>query len=179
MGYASLHPSYMFLQSAFGREIAVLRTLTPAGESSKMPKHGGEMMRLFGKKGRSPSVSRMEAMDCRPVRHPGVSEEAVAGGGMLLSVPLRPRPWIAGLARVFSPGREMPAIRKIQLDEMGSAAFRMIDGSRTVGAIIQEFSREYQLHPKEAELSVTLFIRELGRRGIIGIAPGPESGPAS
>ena len=41
---------------------------------------------------------------------------------------------------------------------------------------MKEFSRKYQLHPKEAELSVTLFIRELGKRGIIGLAPGPHPG---
>lgn len=134
------------------------------------------MIPRFGRKGRSPSVTRMESLDCRPVRHPGVSEEAVPGGGILLLYPLRLHPWIAGIVRFLAPGGGMPATRKIQLDEMGSAAFHMIDGSRTVAGIIQEFSRKYQLHPKEAELSVTLFIRELGKRGIIGLAPGPHPG---
>ena len=134
------------------------------------------MIPRFGRKECSPSVTRMESLDCRPVRHPGVSEETVPGGGILLVYPLRPHPWIAGIVRFLAPGGGMPATRKIQLDEMGSAAFRMIDGSRTVAGIIQEFSRKYQLHPKEAELSVTLFIRELGKRGIIGLAPGPHPG---
>lgn len=143
-----------------------------------MPPHaGGRMIRPFGKKNNLPAVSRTEALRCRPVKHSGISEETIAAGVVLLSYPLRPRPWIAGIARRLAPGRETPVIRKLQLDEMGSAAFGMIDGRRTVAEIIREFSELYQLHPKEAEVSVTLFIRELGKRGIIGLSPGAE--PAS
>lgn len=135
------------------------------------------MIQAFGKKKHPRPVSRTESLHCRPVKHPGISEETITAGVVLLSYPLRPRPWIAGIARYLAPGREKPVIRKLQLDEMGSAAFGMIDGRRTVAGIIQEFSEMYQLHPKEAEVSVTLFIRELGKRGIIGLSPGGE--PAS
>ena len=135
------------------------------------------MIRLFRKHDIPEPVSRVEALKCRPVKHPRVSEETLASGVVLVSYPLRTRPWIARIARRFDPGPEKPVIKKLQLDEMGSAAWRLIDGRRTVARIIREFSDVYQLHPKEAEVSVTLFIRELGKRGIIGLDSVAESGP--
>lgn len=135
------------------------------------------MIRLFRKHNGPDPVSRTEALRCRPVKHPRISEETLEAGVVLVSYPLRTRPWIARIAQRLDRGPEKPVIKKLQLDEMGSATWRLIDGRRTVSRIIREFSDEYQLHPKEAEVSVTLFIRELGKRGIIGLNPGSESEP--
>lgn len=137
------------------------------------------MIRLFRKNSIPGPVSRTDALKCRPVKHPRISEETLEAGVVLVSYPLRTRPWIARIARRLDPGPEKPVIKKLQLDEMGSAAWRLIDGRRTVARIIREFRDVYQLHHKEAEVSVTLFIRELGKRGIIGLNPGTESEPES
>jgi hypothetical protein len=139
------------------------------------------MIRLFRKQGAAAPVSRSAALACRPVKHPRISDETLAAGVVRVSFPLRPRPWIAGIARRFGNRPETPVIKRLDLDEMGSAAWRLIDGRRTVAEIIQAFSSEYQLHPREAEVSVTLFIRELGKRGIIGLSPPgvDDPGPAS
>lgn len=131
--------------------------------------------RKFRKSNGPSPVSRDEAMRCRPMKHPRVSEETMDTGEVLVLFPLRPRPWITYVARRLDWAPEKPVIKKLQLDEMGSAVWRLIDGSRTVKRMIRDFARMYQLHPKEAEVSVTLFIRELGRRGIIGLDPDPES----
>ena len=64
---------------------------------------------------------------------------------------------------------EEAPLRKTELDEMGSMVWGLIDGDRTVHDIIREFSEHYQLHPKEAEVSVTQFIRMLGNRGLVGL----------
>ncbi|MFC1886362.1 PqqD family peptide modification chaperone [Thermodesulfobacteriota bacterium] len=45
----------------------------------------------------------------------------------------------------------------------------MIDGKRTVKQIVHLFAESHRLHIKEAEVSVTAFLHELGKRGIIGI----------
>jgi len=139
------------------------------------------LIRLFRKHNAPEPVSRSEALRCRPVKHPRISEETLEAGVVLVSYPLRTRPWIAKIARRLDPGPEKPVIKKLQLDEMGSAAWRLIDGRRTVSRIIREFSDAYQLHPKEAEVAVTLFLRDLGKRGIIGLTPGVEAdaGPQS
>lgn len=134
------------------------------------------MIRWFRKSRGPGSVSRSEALNCRPMKHPKVAEETLAAGVVLLSYPLKTRPWIAGMTRRLRMS-EAPVIKKLQLDEMGTAAWRLIDGRRSVAGIIRRLSDDYQLHPKEAEVSVTLFIRELGRRGIVGLSPvGPTDG---
>jgi hypothetical protein len=109
------------------------------------------------------------------VKHPKVGEEALDSRRIMLSYPLRPRPWIAGIARRLGQAQDRPVIKRLELDEMGSAAWRLMDGRRTVAGIIQSFSEAYQLDPREAEVSITLFIRELGKRGIIGLSPEARS----
>jgi hypothetical protein len=45
----------------------------------------------------------------------------------------------------------------------------MVDGSRSVRQIIQIFAETHRLENREAEVSVTRFIRELGQRGLLGL----------
>lgn len=137
------------------------------------------MIRRFRKSNAPGPVTRKDALACRPVKHSGVSEEILDGGLVQVSYPLKPRPWIAAMARRLGSGVDRPVVKKLQLDEMGSRAWGLIDGRRTVGGIIREFSDVFRLHPREAEASVTLFIRELGRRGIIGLKPGIPSDAGS
>ena len=69
--------------------------------------------------------------------------------------------------------------RKLQLDELGTQVWDLIDGRITVQSLIQRFADNYQLQLKEAEVSVTRFLRELGQRGIVGLREfddGPGEG---
>lgn len=59
--------------------------------------------------------------------------------------------------------------RKLELDELGSQVWIALDGERSVGEIIQTFSAESMITSQEAELSVTTFLRALGKRGLIVI----------
>ena len=90
-------------------------------------------------------------------------------GEILLTYPAAIRPWIAGLIHRFGGTSERSSTRKLQLDELGTQVWDLIDGSTTVQRLIQRFAEDYQLHLKEAEVSVSRFLRELGRRGIIGL----------
>ena len=56
---------------------------------------------------------------------------------------------------------------KLQLDRLGSMVWQMVDGGKDVGTIVKEFSRASGLTLQEAEISVTAFFRQLGRRGLI------------
>jgi hypothetical protein len=79
------------------------------------------------------------------------------------------RPWIAGLIRRFGGPSDRSFTKKLQLDELGTQVWNLIYGSTTAQSVIQRFAEDYQLHLKEAEVSVSRFLRELGRRGIIGL----------
>ncbi len=120
--------------------------------------------------GKSPSpVTRAEALNCRPVRNPEIRDEVMESGDVLIVYPVRTKPWFVRLARRMGWDPDKPLMKKLQLDELGTVVWRLIDGKKSVREIVKAFAGEYQLHTREAEISVTTFIRELGKRGIIGL----------
>ena len=56
-----------------------------------------------------------------------------------------------------------------QLDELGSQVWQMLDGTRTTADLIREFATAHKVSAQEAEQSITLFLRELGKRGLIAL----------
>lgn len=129
-------------------------------------------MGLFRKKITPPPLSRAEALACIPVRNDAIQASQTSEGMVRLRYPLILKPWIAELAQRFRSVPSAPPSRQLELDELGSLTWSLIDGRRTVSAIVRQFCRQTQVHPKEAEAAVTRFLRELGRRGIIGMATG-------
>jgi hypothetical protein len=113
-------------------------------------------------------LSRAEALACRPVKNREVREEKLEGGDLLLTFPLRVRPWVSGLARAFGLQDRQMLTRKLQLDEMGSLAWTLMNGERSLTELVEIVGRKYRLQGRETEVAVTAFLRELGRRGLIG-----------
>ena len=58
---------------------------------------------------------------------------------------------------------------RLQLDNLGTEVWKMIDGKRTVRDIVDAFAETHQLEGREAEMAVTQFLRDLGKRGLIGL----------
>lgn len=126
-------------------------------------------MKAFSRKRKGPEISRFEAMNCIPVKNVQARETRGETGPVLLSYPVEIRPWLAGLFRRFGVSSDDVRTKKLQLDKLGTAVWDLLDGSRSVGQVIQRFTALQRLHPKEATVSVTLFLRELGKRGLIGL----------
>lgn len=126
-------------------------------------------MKVFRKKRPDADITRSEAMNCIPVKNLQAQETRGESGLVLLSYPVEIRPWIAGWIRRFGGVTEDARLKKLQLDELGTAVWNLLDGRRTVGQVIQAFTAMQRLHPKEASVAVTLFLRELGKRGLIGL----------
>jgi hypothetical protein len=59
--------------------------------------------------------------------------------------------------------------RTLELDAMGTFVWQLIDGRRTVRQIAELVGQQYQCRTTEAELAVAQFIRQLGRRNIVGL----------
>lgn len=114
-------------------------------------------------------LSRSDALCCVPVRNPLVLENRLDSGEMLLAYPETLRPWFAGLLQWMKKESELRRMRKLQLDTLGTGVWDMVDGKSTVSEIIDSFAKLHQLYHKEAEVSVIQFLRELGRRGIVGM----------
>ncbi|MBT8365906.1 MAG: PqqD family protein [Deltaproteobacteria bacterium] len=126
-------------------------------------------MKVFRKKRRESHLSRAAALKSRPAKSLHITESRLETGEILLEYPLTVRPWLAAVAKRLGGSREIVQTKKLQLDAMGTAVWDLVDGNRSVGRIVQIFAEVHRLENKEAEVSVTSFIRELGQRGLLGL----------
>ncbi len=126
-------------------------------------------MRVFKKKPKGPAVSRAEALDRIPAKNVQITEDRLETGEVLIGYRVTIRPFFATLVKRFGGPEEQVQTKKLQLDTLGSSVWDLLDGKRSVRQLIQIFAETHQLQPREAEVAVTQFIRELGRRGLIGL----------
>lgn len=126
-------------------------------------------MRRFNtqKKGRVPS--REDALECTPVKNNRVEESRLENGELQLSYPVVSRPWLAGFGRWLGRKPKGPYLKKLQLDALGTEVWELLDGGTRVREVIRLFAARHCLQKREAELAVTRFLRELGKRGLIGL----------
>lgn len=126
-------------------------------------------MKLFKKNQPDTQISRRDALGCKPVRNPQVISARMDSGGTVLTFTVVLRPWFVRFYERFGKSSSGAITKKLQLDELGTAVWDMINGVSTVQQIVEAFAKKYQLHGKEAEVAVTRFIRDLGKRGLIGL----------
>jgi len=114
-------------------------------------------------------LSRTEALEYTPVKSSQISEIRLESGEVVIEYPLIVRPWIAAVARRLGGSQDRKQTKKLQLDAMGTSVWDLVDGKRSVRTIIQIFAKAHRLENREAEVSVTSFIRQLGQRGLLGL----------
>ena len=114
------------------------------------------------------SLSRQEALQCRPVVNSSIHFSESDSGLILLEYPLPMKPFFLSLFRRFQQNYEYPT-KKLELDEMGSVVWNYIDGKTDVHTMIDHFAGRYKITTEEAEQSITAFLVELGKRGIIAM----------
>jgi hypothetical protein len=126
-------------------------------------------MRVFEKKRKKPQISRTAALKCTPVINSQVVLDRLESGAVIIRYPVTIRPFFATVVKRFGGPDDYVQTRQLELDELGSAVWDLLDGKRSVRQLIQIFAETHQLQFREAEVAVTQFIRELGRRGLIGL----------
>ena len=127
-------------------------------------------------------MTRQEALAYKPVKSSQVTEIRLDTGEVVLEYPLAVRPLVAAVARRLGKSQEdLVQIKKLQLDALGTSVWDLVDGKRSVRRMINIFAETHRLDKKEAEVSVTQFIRglpqlrlsiftrELGQRGLLGL----------
>jgi hypothetical protein len=115
---------------------------------------------------RKPSLSREQSLASVPLRNTAVDEEETDEGFARLVAPRRQSWWVRVMAKVFY----VPESHRVTLDEIGTFVWRQCDGKHNVRDIIQALCKRYKLHRKEAEVSVVAYLRQLMKRGLLGIA---------
>ncbi len=128
-----------------------------------------DIMKRFKAKSSPSQLSRAEAMELRPVKNRHVVEERIGESEVLIEYPMTVKPWVSALLQRFGGRPESVRTKKLQLDELGTAVWDMLDGQRSVRMIVAEFAEIHRLERKEAEVSITHFLRMLGQRGLIGM----------
>jgi hypothetical protein len=131
----------------------------------------------------TPSVNRMTvssknsgwksdrdaSLGLTPVRSRLITEQRSAGGMIIIRYPITLRPWIAKLLNRFGHAAHEDRYKKLQLDDLGTEVWRMIDDARSVRQITRLFADTHHIPLRESEIAITQFLRDLGRRGIIGM----------
>lgn len=124
---------------------------------------------MFSKKSkRNTPPTKMQALAAIPIINGEVEVAPLETGELVISYPVTLRPVLKKAARWLGKSPQI-TYRKVQLDLMGSSVWTLLDGRSSVGQIAKKFARIHQVHPKEAEVSVTQFLRALGQRGLIGL----------
>ncbi len=128
-------------------------------------------MSLFRKKKAQPEpgFTRDKALALTPAPNPEVTEETGNEGPLRLVYQVRFTPWYGRLAGRLGAWDNRPMTKRLELDEMGAAVWRLIDGKHTVQDIISRVATDYSLLDREAEASVTAFLRELGKRSLVAM----------
>ena len=126
-------------------------------------------MKVFRKNRQTPHLTRTAALECRPAKSVQIIETRLGTGEVLIEYPLTVRPWITAVAKRLGGSSDRIQTKKLQLDAMGTAVWDLVDGKRSVRRIVRIFAETHRLENKEAEVSVTGFIRELGQRGLLGL----------
>lgn len=116
-----------------------------------------------------PQLSKNQALSLIPVKNMDIAEETLDNGDILIRYPITLRPWMAKLFQRFRGSSPKTEYKRLQLDKLGTEVWIMIDGKRSVGELIENFSEIHKLNIREAEVAVTQFLRDLGKRGVMGL----------
>jgi hypothetical protein len=110
-------------------------------------------------------LSSDQALAILPIHNTTVVWTRTEDGEILLKVPRRSDRIGNALARLF----RLPDHKDILLDEVGASVWELCDGQHDIRTIVAEMGAKYKLNRREAEVSVTTYIKTLGERKLIGL----------
>ena len=113
-----------------------------------------------------PRLTPEQVLESRPVRNPELKTEPIEGGGVRVFLKAR-AVWWARLLAVVLP---IPRERLVELDAVGAEVLDLCDGEHRLLDMINLFQQHHKLTRAEAEWSLRTYLRDLGRRRIVGFA---------
>lgn len=118
---------------------------------------------------RRPRLTKGEVLGVHPVRNALVSWDKNERGEVVLRVPRRQDRVGKLLGRLFAA----PEYRQVVLDEVGSEVWQLCTGANSVEKIVRALSLKYHLSRREVELSLSRYLHQLARRGLVGLSRVP------
>ena len=125
-------------------------------------------MKMSGQKKikRAPRLTREQSLGSLPVRNTLVTYQQLEDGETELTIPLR-NDWVGKLLSfIFF----VPKERKVILEAIGSDVWALCDGEHNVNQIVDTLAKKYKLNRREAEASLTEYLRRLGKRRLVAFA---------
>ena len=130
----------------------------------KLPRPVNSVLERVGMKKKPMPLSRDKAFEARPVRNPSLKWRINEEGTIEVIVPRRKDMFGRVMGFLFF----VPESRPITLDEVGTAVWELCDGEHTVEEIVRALSKDYKLQRREVEVSLTEYLRTLGKKGMVG-----------
>ncbi len=101
-----------------------------------------------------------------PYRNRAMETHELRDGGLVAEIPMRRPRWLVPPISWILP---YSSHRRVQLDAPGVEVLDLCDGRRTVEEIVEKFAAGHKLTFREAQLSVTMFLKQLTQRGLVAI----------
>ncbi len=113
---------------------------------------------------RRPRLTPEQVLGSRPVRNQNLRTEETEDGGLRV-IGRRREVWWIKLLNIIVP---IPRERRIELDAVGKQVWELCDGEHTLRDMIKVFEEQHKLTRMEAEWSLRNYLRDLGKRGLVG-----------
>ena len=97
-------------------------------------------MKLLKKHPLASQLTKSQALTLTPVKNIESSETTLDSGVVVIHYPVTMRPWMAKWIQRFKGPSPQTGSRKLQLDDLGTEVWKMIDGKRTVRDIVDAFA---------------------------------------
>jgi len=111
-------------------------------------------------------LKRDDILKAIPLRNSTVKWEKNDEGEVSIVIPQMDKLWVKIVTKIFM----VPGKRVVVLDEIGSYVWLQCDGEHTIRDIMNSLSGKYRLTRKESEVSLITYMRDLGKRGMLGFA---------
>jgi hypothetical protein len=117
-----------------------------------------------------PKITREQLLGARPLRHPRIEWAREPRKGDSTPVALLKIPRLRGRwPDLVAKWLKVPDHKKVELDEIGSDVWQMCDGTHTVDAIAKAVASSYRLNRRQAEVSVTAYLKMLAERQLLAL----------
>lgn len=120
-------------------------------------------MAWFSRKRAQPDVT--EALSAKPMQLVEPDVQMTDDGGAKLKVRVRPGRWSVGIFKLPEG-----ATKTYEMDAIGWLVWTLCDGKTSVQQIIRRVAKRYNISVREAEVSTSVFLRTLIRKGLVGVA---------
>ncbi len=124
------------------------------------------LYKLKLKKRPDSQFDRADILTALPLRNQLIQWEVDDKNEVSLVIPQKQKLWVRIVSKVFM----LPGKRVVVLDDVGSYVWQLCDGKNSISHIVKSLCERYRMTRKEAETSLFTFMRQLGKRGIIGFA---------